>query len=38
VFDFALVTMLGLLGLRIFETCGADVAEIGESMATAFYE
>jgi integrase len=30
VFDFALVTMLGLLGLRISETCGADVAEIGE--------
>lgn len=26
VFDFALVTMLGLLGLRIFETCGADIA------------
>jgi site-specific recombinase XerD len=29
-FDFALVTMLGLLGLRIFEACGADVADIGE--------
>jgi integrase len=28
--DFALVTMLGLLGLRIFEACGADIADIGE--------
>jgi integrase len=25
-FDFALVTMLGLLGLRIFEVCRADIA------------
>ena len=25
--DFALIAMLGLLGLRIFEACGADLAE-----------
>ncbi|WP_410873380.1 tyrosine-type recombinase/integrase [Nocardia sp. A7] len=29
-FDFALVVMLGLLGLRIFETCNTDIADIGE--------
>jgi integrase len=29
-FDFALVTMLGLLGLRIFEACRADIPDIGE--------
>jgi site-specific recombinase XerD len=29
-FDFALVAMLGLLGLRIFEACGADIADLGE--------
>jgi site-specific recombinase XerD len=28
--DFALVTLLGLLGLRIFEACGASVADLGE--------
>ncbi|USQ81934.1 tyrosine-type recombinase/integrase [Ornithinimicrobium faecis] len=28
--DFALVTMLGLLGLRIFEACGADVEDLRE--------
>ena len=28
--DFALVAMLGLLGLRIFEATGADIADIGE--------
>jgi integrase/recombinase XerD len=28
--DFALVTMLGLLGLRIFEASGADVTDLGE--------
>jgi integrase/recombinase XerD len=28
--DFALVTMLGLLGLRIFEATGADIADLGE--------
>ncbi len=28
--DFALVAMLGLLGLRVFEACGADVADLGE--------
>ena len=30
VFDFALVAMLGLLGLRIFEACAADIADVGE--------
>jgi integrase/recombinase XerD len=30
VFDFALVAMLGLLGLRIFEACGTDISDIGE--------
>jgi integrase len=30
VFDFALVTMLGLLGLRIFEACGANITDLGE--------
>ena len=29
-FDFALVTMLGLLGLRIFEACGANITDLGE--------
>jgi integrase/recombinase XerD len=29
-FDFALVAMLGLLGLRIFEACGANVEDLGE--------
>jgi integrase len=28
--DFAVVAMLGLLGLRIFEACGADVSDLGE--------
>ena len=28
--DFALVTMLGLLGLRIFEATSADIADLGE--------
>ena len=28
--DFALVAMLGLLGLRIFETCGANIEDLGE--------
>src|SRR4051812_34403205 len=28
--DFALIAMLGLLGLRIFEACGANVADLGE--------
>lgn len=28
--DFALVTMLGLLGLRIFEACGADIEDLRE--------
>jgi site-specific recombinase XerD len=28
--DFALVAMLGLLGLRIFETTSADIADLGE--------
>lgn len=29
-FDFALVCLLGLLGLRIFETVGADIEDLGE--------
>jgi integrase/recombinase XerD len=29
-YDFALVAMLGLLGLRIFEATGADIAHLGE--------
>src|SRR5580704_1450751 len=29
-FDFALVAMLGLLGLRIFEATGVDIADLGE--------
>ncbi|MGO4604576.1 tyrosine-type recombinase/integrase [Terrabacter sp. 2YAF2] len=28
--DFALVVMLGLLGLRIFEACGASIENLGE--------
>ncbi|QKW13638.1 tyrosine-type recombinase/integrase [Verrucosispora sp. NA02020] len=28
--DFALVALLGLLGLRIFETCGANITDLGE--------
>jgi integrase len=28
--DFALVAMLGLLGLRIFEATGADITDFGE--------
>ena len=28
--DFALVAMLGLLGLRIFEACGANSEDLGE--------
>ncbi|HEX3964945.1 MAG TPA: tyrosine-type recombinase/integrase [Trebonia sp.] len=28
--DFALIAMLGLLGLRIFEATGADIADLGE--------
>ena len=28
--DFALVAMLGLLGLRIFEATAADIADLGE--------
>ncbi|GAW51264.1 MULTISPECIES: tyrosine-type recombinase/integrase [unclassified Nocardioides] len=30
-FDFALVTMLGLLGLRIFEATGSDITNLGDS-------
>ncbi len=29
-FDFALVCLLGLLGLRIFEACDLDLADLGE--------
>src|SRR3954466_8279279 len=28
--DFALIALLGLLGLRIFEACGANVDDLGE--------
>jgi site-specific recombinase XerD len=28
--DFALIAMLGLLGLRIFEACGASIGDLGE--------
>jgi site-specific recombinase XerD len=28
--DFALIAMLGLLGLRIFEACGATIGDLGE--------
>ena len=28
--DFALVAMLSLLGLRIFEACGSNIADVGE--------
>ena len=28
--DFALIAMLGLLGLRIFEACGANIHDLGE--------
>jgi integrase/recombinase XerD len=28
--DFALIAMLSLLGLRIFEACGANIADLGE--------
>jgi site-specific recombinase XerD len=28
--DFALIAMLGLLGLRIFEACGTNIADLGE--------
>jgi site-specific recombinase XerD len=29
-YDFPLVAMLGLLGLRIFEACGSDINDVGE--------
>jgi site-specific recombinase XerD len=28
--DFALIALLGLLGLRVFEACGASIADLGE--------
>jgi integrase/recombinase XerD len=28
--DFALIALLGLLGLRVFEACGANIADLGE--------
>ncbi|MEV6638264.1 tyrosine-type recombinase/integrase [Actinoplanes sp. NPDC051470] len=28
--DFALIALLGLLGLRIFESCGASIGDLGE--------
>lgn len=30
IYDFALVAMPGLLGLRIFEAVGADISDLGE--------
>jgi integrase/recombinase XerD len=33
--DFALVAMLGLLGLRIFQATGADITDLGEEHGTA---
>ncbi|MER6588068.1 hypothetical protein [Micromonospora chalcea] len=35
--DFALVALLGLLGLRIFEACGSNIADLGEDTATGSY-
>ncbi|HEY3262135.1 MAG TPA: hypothetical protein VGJ95_18045 [Pseudonocardiaceae bacterium] len=29
-FDIALVCLLGLLGLRIFDACGANIGDLGE--------
>lgn len=37
-YDFALVAMLGLLGLRIFEATGADIADLAKSTATGYCE
>jgi hypothetical protein len=28
--DFALIALLGMLGLRIFEACAASIADLGE--------
>jgi integrase/recombinase XerD len=28
--DFALVRLLGLMGLRIFESCGLSISDLGE--------
>ena len=28
--DYALIALLGLLGLRIFEACGANIGDLGE--------
>jgi integrase/recombinase XerD len=30
IYDFALVAMLGLLGLRVFEAAGTDITDVGE--------
>jgi site-specific recombinase XerD len=30
IYDFALVAMLGLLGLRVFEATGSDISDLGE--------
>jgi integrase/recombinase XerD len=35
--NFALVAVLGLLGLRIFEAYGASITDLGEDTATASY-
>ena len=34
--DFALVALLGLLGLRIFEACGASIADLARNTATGY--
>jgi integrase/recombinase XerD len=34
--DFALIAMLGLLGLRIFEACGANIGDLGEEHGTEY--
>jgi hypothetical protein len=37
-FDFALVAMLGLLGLRIFEACGSNIGDSARNTATGCCE
>jgi integrase/recombinase XerD len=36
-YDFALVAMLGLLGLRSFEATGADIGDLGEEQVTGSF-
>jgi hypothetical protein len=35
-FDFALVAMVGLLGLRVFEACKASIGDLGEEHGHRF--